>query len=799
MVTCERYFDDEALTGVRAVDRHLRMLRYARLVDEADYGAATSWISRLCRCWGAVADLLVPVPRSGHVPAPYDHLIYHSEIDAIAASPGVENTMSGLGGIGQSRVPGAAGGGFAPREGYRQIFSTSVPEDSPWHLAYVAGLGLLPAEGDGPLLQQALANPELRIDDLLPIERQHCADPGLEDLLLRFDSPTAVAASLLALTPRPMRSTVHATDDWLAEPAALARQKGNGIVVIYRPGKVADLCLLWNFRSLHGWPSGLPIGIPWPQDDPEAIDDLADQLAVLTDRSDLYSGAMSYGLVVTSASVPSSDLGSIVDKARAKGARDLGWASPAQLLAPAYAPARITTETLVFTDGIALVPTRTEADRDWLAVAARVPIKPPLRLSVRLLGGPVPTGRTMSGDLSRGPCYVGGAYATDGSRDELRQANWPHKWTMLRAVATDCGLRVEPSPSGRSAMALLSLFQDPRELRWLAHRPLLELLYRAAASSGMTWFKRRATELAEIAAAAQVDPESAREEFIAAIGSMSVSIDSDSSGLLSFSDVRIALDNAQAARIWMRWAESRRLIIRGAVVECKWCIAKTWRLLAGLTDSSCPGCGRIIDQPFDTSSLAFRFRVSEPLRRAIENDSIYHLFVMRYLIDITSREDWLVGAHPGVDVYDSTNTQIGEANVLLLFADATTLPVEVKRHASAFKSGDITRLEHIADRLSGIGTALGCGDDHSTAMTYIDGLVRDEPRPRRLVTADQWLAPHARPTIAQSVGDESYWRGVDSDGSLPDALDRRFAADFIAANPSHRSSHDAVAEQLNLL
>jgi hypothetical protein len=773
------------------------MHRHARLVDDTDYVAAAALIGRLCRCWGAAADLLIPVPPSGPIPAPYDRLIYHSEIDSVAASSAVEAAASGLSGVGPAQeYPVLLVAASRQRDRYRPIVVTSVPEDSPWHLAYVAGLGLLPPDGDQELLERVLANRELTIDEMLPIERQDCAEPGLDNLLSRLGNPTAVAASLLALSPRPLRSTVHATDGWLAEPTTLARQKGTGIVVLYRPGNVADLCLLWNLRGLHGWPAALPIGMPWPENDDEVANALVDQLTRLASRTDLYSGAMSYGLVVVSASIPSRELSQLVEEVQARGARNMAWGEPAQLLAPAYAPTRITNETLLFTDGAALIPSRVEGDREWLAVAAQISIRPPLRLSVTLRGGPVPTGRTLFGDLYEGPRYLGGAYTTDGSRDELRQAIWPHKWTMLRAVAADHGLRVESSPSGRSAMALLSLFQDIREVRWLAHRPLLDMLYRTAASRGMTWFKRRATELAEVAAAAQTNPERTRDEFLTAIESINVSLDPESAGLFSFSDVRQALRNTDAARVWMRWAEACRLIVRGAVMACGRCMAKTWRPLADMTESACPGCGRTIDHPFDTSSLPFRFRLSEPLRRAIENDSIYHVLIMRYLVDVTSREDWLVGAHPGVDIYDSANTQIGEADVLLLFADATTLPVEVKRHASAFRPGDITKLERIADELSAVGTVLGCGDDHVAAADHLESLAEDEPRPRRLVTADQWLAPHARPTIDRPVGDESYWRGGDNEGSSSDAFDRRFASDLIAFDPLRKTSYDPVAERL---
>ena len=240
----------------------------------------------------------------------------------------------------------------------------------------------------------------------------------------------------------------------------------------------------------------------------------------------------------------------------------------------------------------------------------------------------------------------------------------------------------------------------------------------------------------------------------------------------------------------MQWAEARNLIIRGAELACDLCLAKTWRPLADIAAATCPGCGRQGDRPFNVSSLTFRFRLSEPLRRAIENDSIYHLLIMRCLMDLMSiGDDWLVGAHPGVDVY-SGNEQIGETDVLLLFSDGTTCPVEVKRHASAFRAGDLQRLEQIADRMSGIGTVLACGDDSAAAGQQFAGLERGVPMPRRLITADQWLAPHAHLAM-----------GADGPGSsqhenAADAFDKRFSADIVAARPGGKSTADPVADSL---
>jgi hypothetical protein len=791
--------DDEALSGTRAIERRLRTHRHARLVDSSDYGGAAGLIGRLCRCWGGVADLLVPITSGSPISEPYGALLDDSEIDSLAASPETASAAAPWGAVSPAaEYPSLLIAASRPRDRYLPIVVTAVPEEDLWHLSYAGCLGLLPEDGDRDLLDLAFANPELKIDDVLRIDRQEPAEPGLSDLLARVAGPTAVAASLIGLPPRPMRNSVYSTDGWLSERSAVARQTGSGIVVLYRPGSVADLCLLWNLRSLHGWPAGLPIGLPWPEGDPSAVETLAGQLGDLAAR--IVPGPLAQGPVLASASIPPAKVEELADEVRKRKGLQIEWATPVQLLVPANAPARTTGETVVFTNGNALVPTRSGRDHEWLEITSRLPRRPPLRLSVALRGGPLPTGRALRGNPFVGPRYLGGAYTTDGSRDELRNVAWPHKWTMLRAVAADHGLRVEASPAGRAAMALLQLIPDVREVRWLAHRPLLELLYRKAASNGMSWFKKRASELAALVADAQSDPEGARAEFQKSIDNINVSMDQESSGLLSFSEIQQTLSSRDAAAAWMHWAEDHHLIIRGAELACDWCLAKTWRPLADIAAATCPGCGQLSSRPFNESSLPFRFRLSEPLRRAIENDSIYHLLIMRYLIDLMSiRDDWLVGAHPGVDFYSGNGVQLGEADVLLLFSDGTTLLAEVKRHASGFTAGDLQRLETIADQMSGIGTVLGCGDDSATAGDQFAGLGREEPRPRRLITADQWLAPRARPVMGVPVGNEPHdWPGGANDENPADAFDRRFSEDIITARLLRKDAGDPVSDILRL-
>jgi hypothetical protein len=402
--------DDEALSGARAVSRRLRAHRHARLLDNQDYGAAVGLIGRLCQSWGGVADLLVPVSPGGPVPEPYDALLSHSEIDSLTGTPELAPAAAPWGGLAAAaEFPVHPIAASRPRDTYAQVTVTAVAVDDPWHLSYAGCLGLLPQDPDRGFLERAFVNPDLKVEDVMPVERQQPDQPGLDDLMQRLSKPAAVHVSLLALPPRPLKNSIYATDGWFAERSALARQRGTGIVVVYRPGNVSDLCLLWNLRALHGWAGGLPVGLPWPEDDLDAPDALAGQLRDLSARFQIQTGALPGGPVLVSQSIPPDLVESLADQANEQQHLQAEWALPGQLLVPANAPARTTGETVTFTNGQALVATRSERDHRWLEVADRLPVRPPLQLSVALHGGPLPTGKTLRGDQFLGPRYLGGA------------------------------------------------------------------------------------------------------------------------------------------------------------------------------------------------------------------------------------------------------------------------------------------------------------------------------------------------------------------------------------------------------
>lgn len=211
---------------------------------------------------------------------------------------------------------------------------------------------------------------------------------------------------------------------------------------------------------------------------------------------------------------------------------------------------------------------------------------------------------------------------------------------------------------------------------------------------------------------------------------------------LPFSDFLKVFRRRQATVNWVAWAERHHLLVRGATVVCPECKAKSWLPMASVPPPVvCPGCGRSIVQPYEPELLKFTHRIGEALRRVLETDSLGHLLALRWLDQLFERHG-LVGAHPGVNFFDG-DRNIGEADVVLLFADGSLVPVEVKRRIAGAD-------QRMAESLDVLSEALRAPYD-IVAVTQpardcpeLQQFARELPdRPRLLLTDDQLHAKHA--------------------------------------------------------
>jgi hypothetical protein len=303
----------------------------------------------------------------------------------------------------------------------------------------------------------------------------------------------------------------------------------------------------------------------------------------------------------------------------------------------------------------------------------------------------------------------------------------------------------------------------------------------------MSYWKEKWTEHARLFGES-IGDAGAEGRLHAALDAVSVSLGPEASGTVTLSQVQRALGgNAVAAKAWMAWAERRSLIVRGTKARCSHCGTTFWRPLAdAIPPLTCDGCGLRLDRPYNETSLNFAYRLGEPLRRAIENDSVYHLLVMRHLCEIfTLDPNRLVGAHPGVD-FKPAGGASKEADVVLLFSDGDVLAVEVKKHSTALRDHDIADLEQIAAWFDSPNILFAAGDDDEHLTEEFQAIARHDRQPtRRLLTADDWLAPNPGrflqrfpgPDVCQLTGSTSERRKKAQD------FDDEFAKQLIAETP----------------
>lgn len=744
-----------ATQGTVLARRHVRPFRRACLIRDNDYAGLLRVIERACQVWGGVGDLIVPVAADGSISDLYRTLLLRSELDYLTiAVPDAESQAwhQRCGELAETmrlsvrrgeEVPVLLIAGARDVESLRTVTVTETPANDPWELVHSVMLGRLPHRPDEDLLAYSRARDDLQFSDVLTLERQAPESPGMDDLLARCRQVTPVGLSRMSLTPRPLWVGSNGVDDWLQEAGAAARDLGRNVYVLCERNSVADAALLWNLRALHGWSPVVPIGLPVSRTRAGELDVAEVEARIETvARQPFWVTGAAPMMVLTSATLPQEDLEAVM---RRLPHRPVYTLAPSDVLVPTPAPlARSSSMPLAFAAGRALTPTLTEDDREVLAL---VDTDQSVRVTVEVDRQPVPSLVPLRGERwSAYPAYGGGGAIVQASAAGVAEVQWPQTWTLLEAAAHEHDLTVRESVPGQHALALAELAGGARGLHWLAHRGLLSLLYSTAASTSMSWFKARADRLAREVAAAQEDPDASMVQFSELLADINVSHDAETSGAFDLSSLTMALGRKRSvAEAWLRWALQRRLVVRVVQLICDHCGFKLLRPVEQTSSASCPRCGRTMLDPYGLTSLSFRYRLAEPLRRSIDDDSVYHALIMRWLITaLANRPGFVVGAHPGVEFYRGKQ-QIGEADIVLLLADGTIIPAEVKRHGRQLTESEVGKVRSIADALQSPTILLGAGDSSSDcpqALTYDcdDGTAR-------VITSDYWLTPIPRPAI----------------------------------------------------
>jgi hypothetical protein len=731
--------DDGLLSGQHEATTVLRPERYARPVATDDLNSALAEIEFVCQVWGGGSQPLLPVAH-GALPEPYGRLLATEQIDFVG---GLQNIKVVL----PTRVetqrpwdhPAILVAASEPLDGWRSVQVVDLDSDDPWRPIYIAILGTWPESPDHALLDFAGLRKDLRFEEVVPVERVAVAG-SLDDLIARTVdrdhlTPRTLASIFLAHGLRPDTSFMGRGDDVLPNPRTTRRAAGPNIIVAVTSGSVEDVALLWNLRGAHGASRVMPIGVPAEQITPEVLRELQEP-----GRATMF-GLGGGACHLVSASLPLEELEALASQS--PSVRTVPYET---VLTFGPAPGRVRSHVSSWQDGMTRLDPMSDADREVLRESRAAMRAPKLVLDVTVDGHPLPADPTMRGTELFGRFQAGAAQVTVSEMREQQtvQVQWPSSWTSLAAVAQTRGLDVSVSEPGLAAETLIRSLGSVDAIRLLEHRPLIALIYRMAERSGMSWWKKRWTAAHRELLEAGADPATLDNAAVL-LGRDDPAVAPPGEGnAVPFQQFVVALGSEPAARHWVAWAERRHLLVRGSEVTCPDCRTESWLPLAALPPPvPGAGCGRQIDQPYNPRELKFTYRLGEPMRRVLETDSLGHVLALHWLARLFDRGG-LIGAHPGVTFADPTDKSrtIGEADVLLLFADGTLVPVEVKRRLAGADDRTAQLMDTLADALDAPWDALAVTEP-ARDIPALQAVERRLPdRPRFVLTDDQLHVEH---------------------------------------------------------
>lgn len=683
--------DDGRLNG--ALEAHI-IYRPERSAVPIAHGRSQEAISEIeiqCQIWGGSSTPLIPLDDRGFLPPEYERIVRGEAIDdilgldygALALNDPLRPTPPG------SKRDGFWGSQFAPalleykrQDQFKPMEVVELSTDDPWHDIYTACLGRLPrTPHEGVLRSSGL--PDLEFDDFLRVERASAVG-SLEDLAARL-------TSLERLTPRQLAgmylggaqsasTSIRLGPRLLPESSFDGWDAGPNIVVLFSPGSVADLALLWNLRCAHGDSWLLPIGLPIGQADDQALESLIRHPQIAR------HGIAANLLYITSASLTEGEIRARLGEGLDNPGR-FKVSPPSRLLTFREGRGWFREEILIWHEGTAQFrPLTRDSQIDVFTKAAALSDTTRMIYELKVPSYPFPECSDLRIRVLNGT-FVHGSYTgweSLDARSQVREVEWPSSLLMARTIASRRGVDLSSSEAGRACQVLLNGLEDLSDLSLLAHEPLLTLLERMAARQGFGWFKQRQRDEGK-----DTHPLDA------------VSPSTDALPAESFPNFQRVLGNREAAaKYWLLWAETAGLVVKGFSLECVLCRAKQWIPVNAFSPPEvCRGCGQTMKTPFgDRPMNHFTYRISERLRRVFEHDALGHLLVARYFDSVFrhGRTHRLVGLHPGMDMHvGPEHKRMGEADVLMLTRRGEFIPVEVKRRANGLTEAELSRLDSL--------------------------------------------------------------------------------------------------------
>jgi hypothetical protein len=255
--------DDRRLDGDVDVECLLGPTIGAVLLDRADFAAAIRTIESLCENWGGACTRLYPVDReTDALPEDLFNDFSSGDVHAVAGADVLAPAFEREGQRDLFLVdrPGTIGTSLlsvllaTSHLSDVRVTVTDVDPSDPWSLSYAVALGTL---RDESFTEHELRSHRLRPgaswNDLIDIRREPAA-PSATDLLSRLRenrriTPVRLSRTMLDLYISGRNQGIGGDESPLPRLHVTKQLVGPNLVVMYEPGSVEDLALLWNLRA----------------------------------------------------------------------------------------------------------------------------------------------------------------------------------------------------------------------------------------------------------------------------------------------------------------------------------------------------------------------------------------------------------------------------------------------------------------------------------------------------------------------------------------------------------------------
>ncbi|MCZ0730905.1 hypothetical protein [Mycolicibacterium iranicum] len=691
----------EPLDGDTVIHRQLRPAGCAVPVDCTDLGGAAHAVIGLCNSWGGSAMPLIPVTPKTAIDPRWHRVLLQSNIDGIRETDLLDKEEI-------AKFSDIQGGD------YRQLLlrilidlddpkptvltCRGVPANNEWYLAYLGLFGDLPAKAD-PMNTWNELRRDLTYEEVVTIRGVE-GEVGAAGLAALIHDRRAVSAVDLTRSKLSVgvpaatnRGLVPESSRFEWDDDRISRRYGPNVIVVYRPGSVEDLALLWNLRARFAHPSGLPLAIPM-------TDTVEQDIATLKHANVEHYFGGGHSVALTSFSVISADLVAVAK------AHNLDIVDPWNLLGPISGYCVPSTETAHFTAGSAKIPDFTATDTEALGLSLLGSHQGSwMQLKTTVADDPLPLSRTMRRPFLYGELrYLDGPVTSGGHLNKTTLINQPSGMEVLAALAADSDLVVAQSSPGKAAEHLIRAAEGG--LSMLAAPGVVTAISELTRGRHVSLVKRR---LNQFLIQEDLDQSADRYQLLfdrldRAVGDPDV----DEAGYLTFNQLKQLLRMSQVgAERWLRWATGSGLILRGVEAKCDRCGHKQWRLLIEVIPTLiCHGCASPIENAHGPNHIEYRYRASELLLRAMADDVLPSVLAIRYIASIMGGKRGMVfGAYPGIELRTNGSSVIdAEFDVLAVLRTGGLIVGECKTNARGLTSGELDKLWKAADQVDARAT-----------------------------------------------------------------------------------------------